>query len=226
MGFEGYPEFQSALRELIRTRLTAVQRIEITDERIGKNGGLDSVLTSDIDKIKSTLEHIDRDAFDAAVDALIGARNIYIMGARTSAMLANFLGFNLNLIFDNVRQLQTTGGNEIFEQLIRLGKDDVVFAISFPRYSKRIVNALEYSKSCGAKIIGLTDSNSSPLAQSADYLLTAQSDMASFVDSLVAPLSLINALIVAIASKKKNELSETFTRLEDIWRDYDFYDKN
>ena len=166
------------------------------------------------------------DAFDAAVDALIGARNIYIMGARTSAMLANFLGFNLNLIFDNVRQLQTTGGNEIFEQLIRLGEDDVVFAISFPRYSKRIVNALEYSKSCGAKIIGLTDSNSSPLAQSADYLLTAQSDMASFVDSLVAPLSLINALIVAIASKKKNELSETFTRLEDIWRDYDFYDKN
>ena len=226
MGFEGYPEFQSALRELIRTRLTAVQRIEITDERIGKNGGLDSVLTSDIDKIKSTLEHIDREAFDAAVDALIGARNIYIMGARTSAMLANFLGFNLKLIFDNVRQLQTTGGNEIFEQLIRLGEDDVVFAISFPRYSKRIVNALEYSKSCGAKIIGLTDSNSSPLAQSADYLLTAQSDMASFVDSLVAPLSLINALIVAIASKKKNELSETFTRLEDIWRDYDFYDKN
>lgn len=226
LGFEGYPELQQALRELIRTRLTALQRIEITSERIGGADILESVLNSDIYKIKGTLESIDRAAFNGCVDALINAHSIYIMGARTSAMLASFLGFNLNLIFDNVRQVQTAGGNELFEQLIRLGEKDVVIAISFPRYSKRIINAVEYSKRCGATVIGLTDSLSSPLAESADLLLTAQSDMASFVDSLVAPLSIINALIVAISAKRRDALAVTFERLESIWHEYDFYDKN
>lgn len=226
LGCGGYPELQQALRELIRTRLTAIQRVEITNDRIGDADVLDNVLNSDIDKIKGTLEGINHADFNRAVDMIISARTIYVAGARTSSSLASFLSFNLNLIFDKVYPVQTAGGNEIFEQLLHVAEGDVVIAISFPRYSKRIINAVDYAKRSGAQIIALTDSHISPIAQYASVLLTAKSDMASFVDSLVAPLSIINALIVAISRKKKNELEDIFNKLESIWHEYDVYDRN
>lgn len=225
LGLDGYPELQHSLQELIRTRLTALQRIEITNDRIGDADLLEKVLVSDIDKIKRTLEEIDRTSFNSAVDALIGAKMIYIIGMRSSSSLANFLYFYLNLIFPHVRLVRTTSGSEIFEQILRISEEDAIVGISFPRYSKRIINAMEYAKSQGAHVIALTDSASSPIAAHADDVLLAKSDMASFVDSLVAPLSIINALIVAIGKKKQDEVAATFEKLENIWDEYEVYEK-
>ena len=225
LGLDGYPELQHSLQELIRTRLTALQRIEITNDRIGDADLLEKVLVSDIDKIKRTLEEIDRGSFNNAVDALIGAKMIYIIGMRSSSSLANFLYFYLNLIFPHVRLVRTTSGSEIFEQILRISEEDAIVGISFPRYSKRIINAMEYAKSQGAHVIALTDSASSPIAAHADDVLLAKSDMASFVDSLVAPLSIINALIVAIGKKKQDEVAATFEKLENIWDEYEVYEK-
>lgn len=226
LGFDGYPELQHSLQELIRTKLTTLQRIEITNDRIGDTDLLENVLMSDVDKIKRTLEEIDRDSFNSAVDAMINAKMIYIIGMRSSSSIADFLFFYLNLIFPHVRLVRTTSGSEIFEQILRISKDDVIIGISFPRYSKRIINALEYAKSQSAHVIALTDSAVSPIAAPADDLLLAKSAMASFVDSLVAPLSIINALIVAIGKKKQQEVTETFEKLENIWDEYDVYDKS
>ena len=226
LGFEGYPEMQRALQELTRTKLTSVQRMEVTNTLIGNADILAKVLLSDIDKIRRTLDEIDREVFYRAVDKIATARNIYIIGVRTSASLAGFLNFSLRMIFDNVRLIQTTSGNEIFEQLLSMEKEDVMIAISFPRYSKRIINAVAFARSRGAVVIALTDSAKSPIAGYADQLLTACSDMASFVDSLVAPLSIINAMIVALTRKKSDELKERLRELEKIWDDYDVYDKN
>lgn len=225
LGFDGYPELQHSLQELIRTKLTTLQRIEITNDRIGDSDLLEKVLMSDVDKIRRTLDEIDRDSFNDAVDALIGAKMIYIIGMRSSSSVASFLYHYLNLIFPHVRLVRTTSGSEIFEQILRISSDDVIIGISFPRYSKRIINALEYAKSQSAHVIALTDSAASPIAEPADDLLLAKSDMASFVDSLVAPLSIVNALIVAIGKKKQAELSETFERLENIWDEYEVYEK-
>lgn len=225
LGYEGYPELQDSLRELIRNKLTAVQRIEITNDRLGDGDVLRQVLSLDIDKIKHTMESVSKEAFDRAVDQIVGAKRVYIIGMRSSSILANLLYYYLRMIFDNVTLVQTTSGSEIFEQLLRIDKDDVVFAVSFPRYSRRIVNAVDYAHSQGAKIVALTDSALSPIAVHADSILLAQSDMASFVDSLVAPMSLINALIVAIARKKQSEIADTFARLESIWDEYEVYDK-
>ncbi len=226
LDFDGYPELQHSLQELIRTKLTTLQRIEITNDRIGDADLLEKVLMSDVDKIRRTLDEIDRDSFNNAVDALIGAKMIYIIGMRSSSSVASFLYHYLNLIFPHVRLVRTTSGSEIFEQILRISKDDVIIGISFPRYSKRIINALEFAKSQSAHVIALTDSSASPIAAPADDLLLAKSDMASFVDSLVAPLSIVNALIVAIGKKKQTELSETFERLENIWDEYDVYEKS
>ncbi len=225
LGFDGYPELQHSLQELIRTKLTTLQRIEITNDRIGDSDLLEKVLMSDVDKIRRTLDEIDRESFNDAVDALIGANMIYIIGMRSSSSVASFLYHYLNLIFPHVRLVRTTSGSEIFEQILRISSDDVIIGISFPRYSKRIINALEYAKSQSAHVIALTDSAASPIAEPADDLLLAKSDMASFVDSLVAPLSIVNALIVAIGKKKQAELSETFERLENIWDEYEVYEK-
>ena len=225
LGFEGYPELQKSLQELIRTKLTALQRIEIANDRIGKSDLLETVLMSDVDKIKRTLDEIDRDSFNRAVDALISAKTIYVIGMRSSSSIASFLSFYLNLIFPHVRLVRTTSGSEIFEQILRISDDDVIIGISFPRYSKRIINALEYAKSQSAHVIALTDGMASPIAPLADDLLLAKSDMASFVDSLVAPLSIVNALIAAIGLKKHAELAKTFERLENIWDEYEVYDK-
>ncbi len=225
LGFNGYPEFQKSLRELVRTNLTSFQRVEVSDSIIGDKDVLTQVILSDAEKLRNTLESIDREAFEKAVDKLIGAKKIYILGVRSSATLAGFLHYNLQMAFDNITLVQTTSGNEMLEQIMRIDKDDVMVAISFPRYSKRIINAVDFAKAKGANIIALTDSVASPIAQSADQLLTASSDMASFVDSLVAPMSIINAIAVSVAKKKKEELTVRLKTLEEIWDEYDVYDK-
>ncbi|MBQ7300482.1 MAG: MurR/RpiR family transcriptional regulator [Clostridia bacterium] len=226
LGFEGYPELQKSLQELIRTKLTSVQRMEITNDRIGDGEVLSKILAGDIDKIRTTLDRIDPAAFDAAVDAIIGAKHIYISGMRSASLLSGFLGYYFNLMFPDVRQVQATSSSEMFEQLFRIDEGDVFIGISFPRYSKRIIDAIDFAKSKGAVTVALTDSDTSPLARGADHLLIARSDMASFVDSYVAPLSVINALIVAVSKKKQQDVSETFEKLEAIWDEYDVYAKN
>ena len=225
LGFEGYPEFQRALQELVRTRLTSFQRIEVTNNLIGNSDVLTKVLLADSDKIKQTLETVDRDAFYEAVDNIVAAKNIYILGVRSSSYLAGFLSYSLRMIFDNVNFVQTTSGSEMFEQILNIGKEDVMVAISFPRYSKRIIKAVDYAKAAGADVIAITDSAMSPIATDADQTLLAKSDMASFVDSLAAPLSIINALVVAVSRKKQDELTVRLRRLEEIWDAYDVYDK-
>lgn len=226
LGYDGYPELQRALQDLIRTKLTSSQRIEVTNHRIGDGDILESVLLSDAEKIRNTLSNISHDAFNTAVDAIIGAENIYIIGVRSSSSLASFMNFYLSMIFDNVHFVQTTSGSEMFERIINLKKDDVMIGISFPRYSTRIINAVDYAKDVGATVVALTDSMQSPIAAKADAVLIAESDMASFVDSLVAPLSIINAIIVAISKKKQKEITAKFDLLERIWDDYDVYEKN
>lgn len=226
LGFEGYPELQRALREVVRSRLTAVQRVELTNSIIGEGDILSNVLRADADKINRTLDGIDRESFDRAVDKILKAKNIYIIGVRSSAFLAGFLNYNLRMIFDNVRFIQTTSASEMFEQMINIGEDDAMIAISFPRYSKRVVNAAEFADRRGAEVIALTDSTASPIAPYADDLLLARSDMVSFVDSLAAPLSIINAIIAAIVRKKQEDISKKLHELEEIWDKYDVYDKN
>jgi DNA-binding MurR/RpiR family transcriptional regulator len=225
LGFDGYPKLQKVLQELIKSKLTSVQRIEVSSNRISEENILKSVLQSDMEKIKITLEDIDQEDFNKIVESILNAKKIFILGVRSSAPLASFLGFYFNLIFDNVRLVHTTSVSEMFEQIIRASEGDVVIGISFPRYSKRTIKAMQFVKRQGAKVIAITDSKESPLAESADYSITARSDMASFVDSLVAPLSVINALIVAIGARKKQQVYEIFERLEKIWDEYQVYEK-
>jgi DNA-binding MurR/RpiR family transcriptional regulator len=225
LGYDGYPDLQRSLRELIRTRLTSLQRIEITNDRIEEHEVLEKVMNLDIEKMKTTLDNIDKEAFDNAVNAIIGARNIYIMGMRSSACLAVFMNFYLSLIFGNVKLVNSTSRSEIFEQLFRIGPEDIIIGISFPRYSKRIIQAMEFAKEQKAMSVAITDSMDSPLSEYADHTLIARSEMASFVDSLVAPLSVINALIVAIGKKKQAEVSEIFNKLEDVWDEFEVYNK-
>ena len=226
LGFEGYPEFLVALRESVRSRLTSVQRIEMTDEMIGGGNVLERTLAADVARIKATMEANLEHDFNDAIDDIVGARNIYIVGARASSMLADMLSYNLTLIFDKIRHVDSSSESSVLEQLLRIGPGDVLIAITFPRYSKRIVKAVAFAKNRGAEIIGITDGHSSPIASSSDRLLFAKSDMASFVDSLVAPLSLINAIIVAICRKRKDVLADTFEQLERVWDEYEIYDKD
>ena len=226
LGFDGYPDLQHALQELVRTSLTSVQRMEVTNSRIGDGDVLTSVLLSDADKIRHTLDAIDKEDFDKAVEKIIGARTIYIMGMRSSAALAGFLNYNLRMIFDNIKFVDTTSVSEMFEEIMGMGEDDVLIAISFPRYSKRIINAVDYANHVGTNVIAITDSKMSPIAQNASQKLIAKSDMVSFVDSLVAPLSLINALVVAVSRKKRDELTVRLRQLEEIWSEYNVYDTN
>ena len=226
LGYAGYPEFQHALQELVRTHLTSFQRMEVTNHLIGDGDILSKVLLGDAEKIKHTLEEIDRSAFELAVEHIVKARDIYILGVRASSSLAGFLAHGLRMIFDNVKFVQTTSGSEMFEQIMGIRSDDVMVAISFPRYSKRIIHAVDFAKHAGADVITITDTESSPIAPQANQLLIAKSDMASFVDSLVAPLSIINAMIVAVSLKKQDDLRVRLHQLEQIWDEYDVYDKN
>ncbi len=224
MGFSGYPELQEALRELIRTKLKSFERMEVANSLLGDGEIVDRVLLTDSENIKQTLEKIDREAFAEAVERILHAKNIYIMGFRSSSMLAGFLDHSFRMIFDNVKSIQTHSRSEMFEQIMHIDRDDVLIAISFPRYSQRVINGVSFAKGAGAEVIAITDSSQSPIAQLADKILLAKSDISSFVDSLVAPLSIINALVVAVAQKKQEELTERLKELESIWAKYDVYD--
>ena len=226
LGYEGYPEFQKALGEVVRNRLNSIQRMEVTYGRIGQGEILTSVLQSDIEKIKMTLSAIDHTAFEMAVDTLASAKKIYVIGLRSCAPLASFLGFYLNLIYENVTVINTNGSSEIFEQLIRINEDDAIIGISFPRYSMRTLKALEFASTRKAKVITLTDSTHSPINLYSSCNLIARSDMASIVDSLVAPLSVVNALVVAMCMKKQKEVVGTLETLEQIWDEYQVYSKD
>ena len=225
LGYDGYPAMQKALQEMIRSKLTSIQRIEVTNDRIGDHDILSMVMQSDIEKIRLTMEETDQAQFQRAVDAIVKARHIYILGVRSAAAIASFMGFYFTLIFNNVTIIHTTSASEVFEQLLHVGPEDVVLGISFPRYSRRTVKAMQFAHDRGAEAIAITDSATSPLAPYSTITLLAKSDMASFVDSLVAPLSLVNALIVAIGRKKNDDLSHTFESLERIWDEYEVYEK-
>lgn len=226
LGFEGYPDFQRALQESMRNRLTAVQRIEVTLDRLKDGEVLRKVLQNDIEHIAKTLEQTTDTAFNAAVDSIISAKHIYIMGIRSSAALASFMGYYFKLMLPNVTIVETGSRSELYEQLMRLDSKDLLIGISFPRYSKQTVNALAYARAKGADSIAITDSKDSPIAQNAANVLLAKSDMVSFVDSLVAPLSLINALIVAVSIKNYDTVAGNFKALEEIWEEYDVYEKS
>lgn len=223
LGFDGYPALRQMIQNTVRVHLTSVQRMEITNGRIGERAILDTVLEEDEERIRYTSEHISRESFETAVNAILGARRIYIIGMRCCSALAEFTNFYFSIMFENVKLVRTTSGSEIFEQLMHIGPEDVLIAISFPRYSTRIINASEYAVSMGAKLIAITDIGASPIAEKAYAALTARSDMASFADSLVAPLSVINALIAAIAQRKNTEISETLAKLEQVWDEYNVY---
>jgi len=223
LGYKGYPEFQQSLEEMVRGKLSDIQHTEASYGRIGRSGVLESVLRADMEKIKGTLEKIDRHAFQLAVDTILSARRIYVAGIRSCAPLAAFLAFYLNFMFDNVTNLQTNSSSELFEQMVRIGREDVIIGISFPRYSMRTLKALEFANNRSAKVITLTDSVHSPMNLYSSCNLIADSDMISIADSLVAPLSVINALITALCIRRQDEVAGTLDALEDIWEEYQFY---
>ena len=224
LGFEGYPEFQDALQEDIKGQLTSLQRMEVASYRMASEDVLTKVLTDDRASIKETLANLSREDFNKSAEAINKAEKIYIIGIRSSAPLANFIYFYFKMVYDNVILIDTASASEMFEKAYRIKKNDVCIAISFPRYSKAVINTLKYVKDKGATIIALTDSKASPIVPLANYVLTASSNMASFVDSLVAPLSLINALIVQSTMEKRDDVLGAFSKLESIWDKYDVYE--
>ena len=221
MGYEGYPQLQRSLQELVSHRLTANQRFEMSTE-IDPREALGVVLKSDVQNLRATLEQMDADVFEDVVNRLLSANSIYVMGLRSATPLAQFMGYYLNYIFDNVH-LVSSGATDVFEEISKLQENDVLVGISFPRYSTRTLEAMRFAKRCGAQVVAITDGPMSPLADMADATLTARTDMASFVDSLAAPLSLINALLVALGLHRKEALKEHFRQLESIWETYEVY---
>ncbi|OHW62966.1 HTH-type transcriptional regulator RpiR [Andreesenia angusta] len=222
LGYPGYPNLQDALQELIKNKLTTVQRIGM-DDYSNKGVAIKKVLKKDMDNIRNTIDEIDVEVFEQAVASILKARKVYIIGLRSSNALAEYLGFYLRVMLDDV-QVVSLGISDIFEQLLRIGEGDMVIGISYPRYSKRTLEAVRYAKGQGAKIVAITDSDTAPISAMADYILYAVSNMHSFVDSLVAPMSLINSLIVGIGMEMKTEITEYFKELEGIWEEYNVYD--
>lgn len=225
LGFDGYPEMQKAMQEMVMNRLTSVQRIEVANDRIGNQDILGKVLQADAEKIRQTAETISHDDFQTAVDAILRANHVYILGVRSAAPLANFAGYYMNYMFENVRVVTVSGAGEMFESLVNIKPDDVVIAFSFPRYSSATLKAVQYCRQVGATVIGITNSHLSPLAENSDYVLIAKSDMVSLVDSLVAPLSVVNALLVAVASAREQEVQKSLGTLERVWEEYNIYEK-
>lgn len=221
MGYEGYPQLQKALQELIRHRLTASQRFEMTSD-MDHAQVLNKVLKADIQNIRITLDELDINAFEEAIEKIIQARTIYVLGLRASAPIAQFFAHYLKFIFQNVRVV-TSGISDVFEQLARIDEGDLLIGISFPRYTSRSIEAMEFAHSRGASLIAITDGPMSPLYSTADTCLMAKSDMSSFVDSFAAALSLINALIVALGQRRRREVFEYFERMEGIWEKYCVY---
>lgn len=225
LGFDGYPSMQKAMQEMVLNRLTSVQRIEVANDRIGTQDVVSMVIHSDMEKLRQTGETVSREEFASAVSAVLRAKRVFILGVRSAAPLADFLGYYLNYMFNNVHVLTGCGTSEMFEKIVGVNADDVVIAFSFPRYSSATTKGAQYCRSTGATVIGITDSRESPLGICCDHVLCAKSDMVSLVDSLVAPLSIVNALIVAIAAKREKELHRTFEALERIWDEYNVYEK-
>ena len=225
LGYDGYPGMQKALQEMVANRLTSVQRIEVTNDRIGDQDIPSMVLQADIDRLRQTGEILDRNEFQTAVDTILRAKRIYVLGVRSTAPLAKFLGYYLNYMFRNVRIVTASGTSEMFEQIVGLNSEDVVIAFSFPRYSSATTKGAQYCRTTGATVIGITDSSLSPLGQNCDHVLLAKSDMLSLVDSLVAPLSVVNSLLVALAAKREKEMAKTFDSLERLWEEYHVYEK-
>ena len=225
LGYDGYPEMQKALQELVRGRLTSIQRIQVSQEQMDSQDILGSVMQRDMESIHNAIDRLDRGAFNSAVDKLLKARHIYILGVRSSAYLAGYLHFYFHLIFPNVTLVQNMAGGEIFEQMVRIGPGDVIVGISFPRYSKLAVSAVEFAHSRGAEVVAITDSKMSPLYKLSDASLLVRSDMISFVDSMAAPLSLLNALIVAVGQQNHEEVSGTFSEMERVWSTYSVFGK-
>lgn len=224
LGYDGYPAMQKALQEMVRSRLTSIQRIEASDVFFGTDV-VTSVLQTDMDKIRVAIEEVDRSAFEAVVDKLVAARHIYILGVRSSSFLAGYLNFYLHLIFENVTLVTSNSAGEILESMLRIGPGDVLVGISFPRYSQSTVKGVQFAYDRGADVVAITDSAMSPLYPLASSALMARSDMISFVDSLVAPFSLLNALIVAAGHRKNADIAQTFNRLESIWEEYGVFGK-
>ena len=225
LGYDGYPSMQKALQEMVVNRLTSVQRIVVANDRIGNQDLLSMVIQSDIEKLRTTAEIVSRQDFLAAVEIILKARRVYIVGVRSTAPLANFLGYYLGQMLDTVHTVTVSGTSAVFEQIISVDERDAVIAFSFPRYSTSTAQGAQYCRSKGAKVIGITDSPSSPLGRNCDHVLLAKSDMISLVDSLTAPLSIANALIVAIAARREQELEKKFSELEHLWEKYNVYEK-
>ncbi len=225
IGFEGYPQMQKRLKQLTVTQSNSLKRMEIASRHLDDENILSSVLKSDVRMIEHTLEEIDKKQFDSAVNAILSAKNIYITGVRSAASLATFTDFYLRLLFDNTKLISSADPADMFEQTMHIDENDVIIGMSFPRYSKNIIKLLEYASKRGATVIGITDSPSSPIARISTYALTAKTDMNSFVDSLVAPFSVVNALIAALGMKQKEKIKNTFENLENIWDEYEVYDK-
>ena len=225
LGFDGYPGMQKAMQEMVLNRLTSKQRLEVASDRIGDRDIVSMVLQSDADKLRRTDETLDREAFQKAVDAIVDAKRVYILGVRSTAPLAGFLGHYLRYLSDNVYVVTASGAGEMFEHIVGVNSDDAVIAFSFPRYSTTTIKGAQYCASAGATVIGLTDSMVSPLSQVCDHVLLAKSDMVSLVDSLVAPLSVVNALIVGVTARRTVELAKRLDSLETIWETYDVYEK-
>lgn len=223
VGFDGYPELQKHLQELVKSHLTSVQRMEVAANRMGGDDIINDAFAADAEMLKRTREGVSREDFFGSVAAINNAHKIYVLGSRSSASLASFAAFYLNYLCDNVVLIDTSSTSEMFEQMFRISEQDVCIAISFPRYSNQTINALSFAKSRGATIISITDGEMSPIAQYATYLLVAESSMVSFVDSLVAPLSLINALIAACAKENDGHVCENLGELEKIWDKYHVY---
>ena len=225
LGYDGYPSMQKAIQEMVLNRLTSVQRIEVANNRIGDRDLVSMVLQSDVEKLRQTMDILDRAQFKAAVQAILDAERVYILGVRSCAPLARFLEYYLNFVSPNVHTVTTSGEGEMFEKIVGVKPQDAVIALSFPRYCSATVKAAQYCRSAGAAVVGITDGPLSPLGQNSDYVLAAKSDMVSLVDSLVAPLSVINALIVAVAANREERLAATFTALENVWDQYNVYEK-
>ena len=223
LGYDGYPGMRKAMQEMVRSRLTSVQRIAVAKDLLDGSNVLKYVMSSDIDKLENTLEELDRPSFDEAVKAIENAEHLYIVGMRSSAALASFMAFYMNFLIENVRLIHDTTANEVYEQIMHIGPGDVYVGISFPRYSSSSLKAMKFAKSRGATVVALTDNVNSPFAAIADIRLYAKSDMVSFVDSLVGPMSLINALIVAVAARKQETLAQTFNYLEELWSEYEVF---
>ena len=225
LGFDGYPSMQRTLQELVRNKLTSVQRIEVANDRIGNQDVVSTVLQADIDTLRKTSETLDRREMSASVELILQAKRIYIIGVRSSTAIADFLNFYFRNIFENVSLVSSTSTSEMFEQMLRVGKGDVVIGISLPRYSSRTVKTMQYAKDCGAATIAITDKPDAPAGKLADHVLVAKSDMVSIVDSLVAPMSVVNALIVAVSRRREEQVSMTFKNLERLWDEYDVYER-